>query len=83
MADGIQHVDARIIKGVHHTLTAWTSRQAMITFLKTGAHQSAMRTYPRIGRGRTFGFEASSIPDWSEARRLWEEHANDARGPGV
>lgn len=74
-ADSILHVDARIIGGVHHTLTAWRSRQAMITFLKTGAHLSAMRRYPSVGRGRTVGFEAKSIPDWQTARQLWEEQA--------
>ncbi len=80
-ADGILHVDARVIGGVHHTLTAWKSREAMIAFLKTGAHLSAMRRYPSIGRGRTLGFETNSIPNWREARLRWEEDATEPSIP--
>ena len=76
-ADVILHVDARVISGVHHTLTAWISRQAMTDFMRTGAHLSAMRSYPKVGQGRTVGFDASSVPDWQAARQFWEEHAKE------
>lgn len=61
--DGVLQADARVIRGVHHTLTAWTSRQAMIEFMRTGAHLFAMRRHPTVGQGRTVGFKGRSVPD--------------------
>ena len=72
-AAGNISVDARTIEGVHHTLSSWTDRAAMRAFLTKGQHAKAMRVFPKIATGKTFGFTAAEIPDWAEVHRLWRE----------
>ena len=72
-APGNLRAEARAIGGVQHTLTVWTNRTAMRRFLITGAHVKAMRAFPRIATGSTFGFETDTVPDWGDIHRLWHE----------
>lgn len=70
-ADGCLSADATTISGVHHTLSVWTSREAMRTYLITGAHLNAMKNYQKIATGKVYGFETTTIPDWGTAHTLW------------
>lgn len=77
-APGILFVGVKKINGVHHTLTAWQSREAMKSYIMSGSHKRAMPVFHKIATGQTFGFEASRLPDWDEVHRLWREHGKDA-----
>lgn len=68
------------INGVYHTLTVWRSEADMRAFLYVGAHNNAIRAFPKIATGRTFGFETTDIPTLSEVHQLWLKHAR-AYGP--
>lgn len=70
-ADGNLFADARKIHGVHHTLTVWTDRSAMLAYLRAGAHRRAMVAFPSLGTGYAFGFEAMDRPEWSAVHALW------------
>ena len=72
-AKGLISADAKTIAGVRHTRTVWKSRADMLAFLHAGAHRHAIRAFPSIAHGKTFGFETNDIPDWNEVHRLWQE----------
>ncbi|WP_445680067.1 hypothetical protein [Radicibacter daui] len=76
-AEGNLYVSVKTIDGVRHTVTAWRDREAMRAFLIRGAHLGAMRAFGAIATGSTLGFEVDRIPDWAEARKIWEEKARD------
>ncbi len=71
-APGNLRAQARAINGVQHTLTVWTNRAAMRRFMLSGAHAKAMRAFPTIATGSTFGYETTDIPDWSQVHALWQ-----------
>ncbi len=77
-AEGNIYADARTIDGVHHTLSAWRDRKAMAAFLATGAHGRAMKVFPKIATGGTVGYLADRIPDWNEARLIWQQREQPA-----
>ncbi|MEO1280224.1 MAG: hypothetical protein AAFV69_00670 [Pseudomonadota bacterium] len=58
-ADGNISADARTIKGIQHTLTVWESETAMKRFLYRGVHANAIRAFPSIATGKTYGFETT------------------------
>ena len=70
-APGNISTQTRTVDGVHHTLTVWTSRKAMLAYLRSGAHLRAMKAYPAIGTGKVHGYWASTQPDWAEALKEW------------
>ena len=70
-APGNVSADARKIDGVHHTLTVWESKEAMRTFLVSGAHLQAMKSFKSLATGSVIGFEADHAPSWQEAREIW------------
>lgn len=74
-APGNLRAEARAINGVQHTLTVWEDKAAMRRFLRAGAHAEAMRAFPRIASGGTFGFATATVPDWSEVHALWLDRA--------
>jgi len=76
-AHGNLRVEARIINGVHYTLTVWTDERAMRTFLTVGAHLGAMKAYRSLGSGRTLGFNAHRPPDWEAALHRWIAEARE------
>ena len=76
-AKGNLRSDVKKIGGVHHTITVWESEQAMRAFMYVEPHLSAIRAFRRIASGKTFGFEARSVPDWEEVHRLWHARGQD------
>ncbi len=70
-ATGNLSTDARTINGVHHTLTVWTSRDAMLAYLRAGAHRQAMKAYKSMGTGSVHGYLTDARPSWEEALAIW------------
>lgn len=58
----------------HSTMSLWDDKEAMLAFLVCAEHKAAMKSFDKIGTGCVYGYEAPSLPDWSEARKLLEEH---------
>ena len=76
-APGNMRAGARQINGVNFTISQWQDRAAMRRFMTSGAHAEAMRAFPAIATGKTFGFESDSVPEWEEIYALWLEHGID------
>ncbi len=72
-ADGNISADARTVNGVHHTLSVWTDRDAMLAYLSAGPHLEAMRRFPSIATGKVVGYLSKQAPDWSEVHGIWLE----------
>lgn len=72
-APGCLHADARTVDGVHHTLTAWESEDAMRAYARSGAHLVAMRAFDAIAMGETVTYDAERVPSWDEALAAWRE----------
>ena len=72
-APGNISVDGRIIDGIHHTMTVWTDKAAMRTYLVAGAHMQAMKAFRGIATGAALGFEADAAPEWSAVHEIWRE----------
>lgn len=81
-APGNLKASARTVAGVHHTLTAWESRDAMLAYVRAPAHLKAMRAFPGMATGKTLGFYSDTIPSWSEALAKWEAEARTYTGGG-
>jgi len=77
-APGNVCTEARAIGGVQHTLTVWTDEAAMRAYLVSGAHLQAMRAFRNIATGKTIGYISLAVPNWAEARAIWEEHGREA-----
>ena len=71
-AAGNLSTDARTINGVHHTVTLWENREAMLAYLRSGAHLKAMKSFKRVGTGKVLGYEADQAPAWGEVHDLWQ-----------
>jgi hypothetical protein len=65
-AEGNLFADARIVEGIHHTLTVWRSEAAMRAYLRSGPHLVAMRALASIGTGRVLGYTCAEKPGWDE-----------------
>ncbi len=65
------------IKGYQCTITSWESREAMLDFMRSGAHQKAIQAFHKVATGRTYGFESDQLPTWSEAMVLLKEKGKD------
>ncbi len=76
-APGNISAQARRIDGVHHTLTVWTDRKAMLGYLRTGPHRDAIRLFPRIATGKVLGFCTQEVPDWADVPALWAAHGRE------
>ena len=81
VATGNQFAEARMIGGVHHTLSIWDCRDAMLAYLRCGAHLDAMRVFHKVGYGKTCGFETDTPPGWAEVPQLYRRHAKPVRAP--
>lgn len=73
-APGNVQATAKTIAGVRHTLSVWESKAAMKAYLYAGAHKKAIKAFPAIATGKTFGFESERVPDWADVHRMWHEH---------
>ena len=76
-AAGIISAEARTINGVHHTVTVWQDKAAMRSYLTTGAHLQAMKSFRKVGSGKVLGFEADHAPDRDEVHELWKAKGRD------
>ena len=66
-APGNLFCEVRRIQNYQCTLTAWTSRDAMLDYLRSGTHLKAMKAFKQIATGKSFGYESASLPNWNEA----------------
>ena len=69
-AEGNLFCEVRRIKNYQCTLTAWSSREAMLDYLRSKTHLKAMKAFPKIATGKSYGTEAESVPSWDEAYAL-------------
>ncbi|MEL7105962.1 MAG: hypothetical protein AAGM21_08575 [Pseudomonadota bacterium] len=74
-ADGNISAGARTVQGVHHTLSVWTSREAMTAFIRGPVHARAIKAFPDFAMGKTLGFHADAAPDWDAALARWTAEA--------
>ena len=58
----------------HSTMSLWNDRSSILEFLECSEHKAAMKSFDKIGTGRVYGYEAPSLPAWSEAKELLEKH---------
>jgi hypothetical protein len=72
-AAGNVSAEARTVDGVHHTLSVWESRAAMLAYIQSGAHRQAIRIFPRTAMGKVLGMTTSEVPDWWDIPPLWRE----------
>ena len=77
MAKGSLSVSAKRMNRSQCTITSWESREAMLEFMRSGAHLHAMKAFHKIATGRTYGYEADQLPSWSEAMVLLKEKGRD------
>jgi hypothetical protein len=78
-APGNISTTATSYKNVQFTMTVWENREYMLQYLHTGAHLKAMKLGSSMGSyvkvfGSCWETDLNSIPNWSQARRLWEKH---------
>lgn len=76
-ASGCLRAETKTIAGIHHTRSVWNDRDAMLTYLRAGAHLQVMRSFSRIATGKTFGFSTTQVPDWDEVHKLWHENGRE------
>ena len=76
-AKGNLHSSVKKIKGYQCTLTAWENRDLMLEYLKTGTHLKAMKAFHSIATGKTYGYEATAIPNWEEAFSILNEKGRE------
>ncbi|MGX4804877.1 hypothetical protein [Bradyrhizobium guangdongense] len=76
-AAGIVAVQAKIIDGTYHTLTAWSDLVSMRGFVTSGAHLQAVKSFRKLGTGRIFGYAPDQVPDWVTVYRLWQLHGRE------
>lgn len=76
-AEGSLYVGVKKINGIEHTLTVWTSKDSMKRYLSSGAHLRALKNFRRVASGKTFGYESSTVPEWSEVHDLWLEKGKE------
>ncbi|MEO1238131.1 MAG: hypothetical protein AAFW64_00425 [Pseudomonadota bacterium] len=80
-APGNIKAGARTIRGVHHTLSVWEDRDAMVGFVHGPVHARAIEMFPDIAMGKTLGFHADTAPDWETAVARWNAEAKTYAEP--
>ena len=73
-ATGNLFCEVKRIGGIQHTLTAWDNIENLRSFVSSGPHLKAVKSFRKIATGSTYHYESDTIPTWAEAQRLWEEH---------
>ena len=76
-AKGNLHSSVKKIKGYQCTLSAWESRDLMREYMKSGTHLKAMKAFKSIATGKTYGYEATAIPNWDEAFSILNEKGRE------
>ena len=65
------HTERFTYQGYYHTLTAWESRDAMMDYVYSSAHQKAIDLYDVLGEGLTCHYESEEIPSSQDALDYW------------
>lgn len=76
-APGALFVDVRQVNGVHHTLSAWESREHMKKYIYQGAHLKAIQAFRIIATGKTFGYMGTELPSWDELHERWQKEGKE------
>ncbi len=76
-APGNRLADARSHNGYHHTLSVWDTKEDMLAFIHGKVHGAAIKAFPDIAMGKTFGYHAEGPPDWDAALARWHADAVD------
>lgn len=76
-APGNLRAEARTVDDVHHTLSVWESREAMLAYLRSGPHLEAMRLFREIATGKVLGLHTATVPRWADVPKLWREQGRD------
>ena len=66
------HAERFTHQGYYHTLTAWESRDAMMGYVYSPAHQKAIDLYDVLGEGLTCHYESEEIPSSKHALDYWK-----------
>ena len=61
----------------HSTMSLWEDRASMLEYLRCTDHLAAMKDFDKIGSGCVYGYEASHLPDWSEAKELLQKYGRE------
>jgi hypothetical protein len=72
-AKGNLFCSVKRIQGQQCTLTAWESRDIMLEFMRSGAHLKAMKQFHKIASGKTYGYESTAVPNWTEAFNMLQD----------
>ena len=65
------HAERFTHQSYYHTITAWESRDAMMGFVYSPAHQKAIDLYDFLGEGLTCHYESEEIPSSKHALDYW------------
>ena len=76
-AAGVVAVEAKVVGGTYHTLTAWSDLVSMRHFVASGAHLKAMKNIRSLGTGKIFGYAPDQLPDWDTVYELWKLHGRE------
>lgn len=76
-APGNIMAETRTIEGVHHTLSAWDDRAAMLGYLRSARHARAMRRLKGYATGRVHGYQTDAVPSWSDALAGYTVHGRE------
>jgi len=76
-AKGNLYAEVKKMHGFQCTITAWENREVTLEFMRSGVHLQAMKAFPKIATGRTYGFESDGIPTWEEAYTILMEKGKD------
>ena len=71
ISPGNTHAERFTHKGYYHTITAWKSRDAMMDYVYSPAHQKAIDLYDVLGEGLTCHYESEEIPSSKDALVYW------------
>ena len=71
-SSGNLHAQRFTHQGYYHTITAWESRDAMMGYVYSPAHQKAIDLYDVLGEGLTCHYESKEIPSVSQALKYWK-----------
>ena len=72
ISPGNTHAERFTHKGYYHTITAWKSRDAMMDYVYSPAHQKAIDLYDILGEGLTCHYESEEIPSSKHALDYWK-----------
>jgi quinol monooxygenase YgiN len=65
------HAERFTHQGYYHTITAWESRDAMMEYVYSPAHQKAIDLYDVLGEGLTCHYQSEEIPSSKDALDYW------------